>query len=107
MRLPHPASKNGAVGAGLGRPPYANAQSGHCVAPAALRPAGVKVVVALLVNNLELLDPLATVFSNVDIAFGVHRDPVRLVELPREVPDAAETRQDLAGLTIQNFDFGI
>src|SRR4029077_1961752 len=58
-------------------------------------------------NNFELLDPLAAVFSYVDIAFGVHRDAMSLVELPREVSGAAETRQDLAGPTVQDFDFRI
>src|SRR4029077_16555609 len=58
-------------------------------------------------NNFELLDPLAAVFSYVDIAFGVHRDAMSLVELPGEVSGAAETRQDLAGLTVQDFDFRI
>jgi len=58
-----------------------------------------------LTNDFELLNPLTAVFGHIDIATGVHGDAVRLVELSREVTDAAaETRQDLAGLAVNDFD---
>jgi hypothetical protein len=58
-----------------------------------------------LTNDFELLNPLTAVFGHIDIPNGVHGDAVRLVELTWEVTDAAaEARQDLAGLTVNDFD---
>src|ERR1700680_828733 len=57
-----------------------------------------------ITNNLELLNPPASVFCDVDIVLGVHGDAMSLVEFTGEVPGAAEIRQDLAGLAVDNLD---
>ena len=57
-----------------------------------------------ITSDHELLNPLAPVLGDIDIALGVHRDAVRLVEMTREVPGAAETRQDSASLALDDLD---
>src|SRR5262245_39088145 len=61
----------------------------------------------LLTYNPELLNLLATVFGNIDVPLGIHGDAVRLVEFTREVSGTAETRQNLAALTIDDFDLRV
>src|SRR5262245_13490087 len=61
----------------------------------------------LLTYNPELLNLLATVFGNIDVALGIYGDAVRLVEFTREVSGTAETRQNLAALTIDDFDLRV
>ena len=61
----------------------------------------------LLTYNPELLNLLATVFRDIDVALGIHGDAVRLVEFTREVSGTAETRQNLAALTIDDFDLRV
>src|SRR6266567_3723909 len=58
----------------------------------------------LLGGDLELVDPLAAILVDINIALGIDRDAVRLVELAREAPGAAETRQLLAALAIDDID---
>src|SRR6266567_948930 len=59
----------------------------------------------LLTGNFELVNPPAAVLGDIDIALGVHRDAVSLIELTRKLSDAAETRQHLAGLAVDDLDF--
>ena len=61
----------------------------------------------LLTYNPELLNLLATVFGNINVALGIHGDAVWLVEFTREVSGTAETRQNLAALTIDDFDLRV
>src|ERR1700722_15032186 len=58
-------------------------------------------------GDFEFVNPLATVFGDIDIALGIDRDPMSLVELAWEAPGAAKTRQLFAALAIDDVDGGI
>src|ERR1700722_6368242 len=58
-------------------------------------------------HDLELVHPPAAVFVDIDIALGVHRNAMRLVELTGLLADAAEARQHFAGLAIDDVDLRI
>src|SRR5258708_5562038 len=94
------------------------ASTGSVCAPATTKTPSVKRVIKfsycrslllqsallLLTDNLELLNPPAAVFGDIHIALRIHRDAVWLVEFTGEVPGAAETRQNLAALSLNDFD---
>src|SRR5258707_13695985 len=52
---------------------------------------------------MELEHPTATVLGKIDIAFGVCRDAMNLVEFTRKLPDPSKGRHPLAGLPIDDF----
>src|SRR5258707_8762969 len=70
--------------------------------------AGSWVLLALLLtDDCELLDALAPVLGDINAALRVDGDAVRLIELARVMAHAAEARQDLPGLTLDDLDLRI
>src|SRR6266581_781899 len=63
-----------------------------------------RAVFRSLRGDFELVDPLAAIFVDINIALGIDGDAVSLVELTREAPGAAETRQLLAAMAIDDVD---
>src|SRR6266550_788823 len=61
----------------------------------------------LLRHRLEALNLPAAVLGDVDVALGVDRDAVRLVELARIAADATKARELLAGLAFKNLDLRV
>src|SRR6267142_1927961 len=58
-------------------------------------------------NDHELMYPPAAVLGDEDIALRIRRDPVRLIELARQLTDLAEARKQSAGATLDNIDLRI
>src|SRR5258708_17772813 len=51
---------------------------------------------------MELEHPTATVLGKIDIAFGIRRDAMNLIEFTRKLPDPSKGRHHLAGLPIDD-----
>src|SRR6266852_1831190 len=58
-------------------------------------------------HDLELVHPPAAVLRDIDVPLGVHRNAMRLIELTRQLADAAEARHGLAGLAVNDVDLRI
>src|SRR5262245_56997071 len=58
-------------------------------------------------HRLEPVNPSAAVFTDVKVALGVQRDAERLIELARELSDAAQARHDLAAGALDDVDLRI
>src|SRR5213594_2527617 len=58
-------------------------------------------------GDLEPVDSLAAVFGDVDVAFAVHRDAVRLIELSGKAAGTAKTSQVSSARPLDHVDLPV